>query len=150
MGAAESHRQKLDRIQQAAEALGCFATESLQSRREAACLSLACKLLSGNGRGILSNYTPTINEVEVRSRHQLNGTQISMPVASNSQPLDIFSRSFLCKLPAIWPAIPQERVSKHKTSGWRKLPKALGRFEKAKSESSHCIQQSFSINEVGT
>ena len=54
MSAAESHLSKLDRIQLSAQALGGFEVESLKSRRDAACVSFACKLLDGRGRGFLN------------------------------------------------------------------------------------------------
>ena len=46
MGAAASHLVQLDRVQQSARAIGGFEVEDLQSRRESACLSMACKLLA--------------------------------------------------------------------------------------------------------
>ena len=140
MGAAGSHLQKLDRVQQAAEALGCFTVESLQSRREAVCLSLASKLLSGNGRGSLSNYTPIVGSVVARSRHQSSGIQISMPVVSSARPLDGYSRSFLSKLPDIWASVPRRLVSQCQVVGWCKLPRVIKRFEKAKSKLNHYNQ----------
>ena len=48
MGAAKSHLDKLDRVQTAAEKLGNFKVESLQSRREAAAMSMGLK--PGNAR----------------------------------------------------------------------------------------------------
>ena len=55
MGAAKSHLDKLDQVQNviAAKKLGNFKVESLQSRREAAAMSMGLKLLDGKGRGQL-------------------------------------------------------------------------------------------------
>ena len=47
MGAADSHLSKLDRIQAAAERVGGFTVESLASRRSAAAVAFALKLMNG-------------------------------------------------------------------------------------------------------
>jgi len=127
MSAAESHLQKLDRLQCAAQALGGFEIESLRTRRDAACLSLACKLISGDGRGSLDAFAPSLVNVKARSRHQLGGLQIAMPVAPSKYPLECFRRSFLFKMPEIWSSVSQDMIMKCESSSWRKLPGVLKR-----------------------
>ena len=60
MGAAPSHLAKLDRVQASAEKLGRFTVESLQSRREAAALSISLKMLDGQARGELQTFKPIL------------------------------------------------------------------------------------------
>ena len=45
MGAAQSHLDKLDKVQHSAEKIGDFTVEPLQARRDAAAMSFALKLL---------------------------------------------------------------------------------------------------------
>ena len=129
MGAAESHLLKLDKIQWSAQALGGFVIDDLQSRRDAACLKLACKLLAGHGRGSLRDYAPSLVEVHARSRHQVGGLQITMPISPSKYPLECFRRSFLYRMPEIWAAVPQPLVLKCESgsSSWCKLPGKLKR-----------------------
>jgi hypothetical protein len=51
MGAEDTHFLRLDQIQLAAEKIGRFKVEPISSRREAAVVTLTCKLLDGQGRG---------------------------------------------------------------------------------------------------
>jgi hypothetical protein len=129
MGAAESHLLKLDKIQWSAQALGGFVIDDLKSRRDAACLKLACKLLAGHGRGSLRDYAPSLVEVQARSRHQVGGLQITMPIAPSKYPLECFRRSFLYRMPEIWAAVPQPLVLKceSESDSWCKLPGKLKR-----------------------
>ena len=55
MGAAHSHLIELDRIQESAQRIGGFTMQSLQTRREAAALSFALKLISGSCKGVLNH-----------------------------------------------------------------------------------------------
>jgi hypothetical protein len=131
MGAAETHLQKLDRIQLSAQAMGGFEVESLGARREAACVKFACKLLAGKGRGSLADYAPTLVDVQARSRHQSGGLQLIMPVAPSKYPLECFRRSFLFQLPRIWAELPQSLVLKYGSRSWSGLPDALKRARRS-------------------
>ena len=62
MGAASSHLEKLDRIQESVANSCGFKIESLESRREAAATSMACKMLDGKARGDLNSFTPQFGE----------------------------------------------------------------------------------------
>jgi len=53
MGAAQSHLDKLDKVQRSAEKIGNFTVEPLQARKDAAAMSFALKLLDGGARGEL-------------------------------------------------------------------------------------------------
>ena len=64
MGAAPSTLAKLDRVQAAAEKIGGFEAESLQCRREAACVSFSLKLLAGGCKGSLANFIPIVKVIE--------------------------------------------------------------------------------------
>ena len=72
MGAADSHLEKLDRIQESVSKSCGFEIESLQSRREVAAISMACKMLDGKARGDLNAFTPQFGEpialIEKRTR----------------------------------------------------------------------------------
>ena len=64
MGAAKSHLEKFDRVQRAAERIGRFKVESLESRREAAAMSIALKLLDDQARGVLKKFIPKLTVYE--------------------------------------------------------------------------------------
>ena len=62
LSAANSNKQKLDRVQARAEKVGGFSVESLDSRRSAALIGFTFKLLDGDGRGLLNEFIPTVVE----------------------------------------------------------------------------------------
>ena len=64
MGAAPSHLVKLDRIQASAEKIGGFTVETLGSRREAAAVAFALKLLAGKAKGVLKKFIPALEHVK--------------------------------------------------------------------------------------
>ena len=84
MGAAQSHLDKLDRVQHSAEKIGNFIVEPLQARRDAVAMSFALKLLHGKARGELKNFIPIVTEplrlCKKRTRQRLEGTRYSDPV----------------------------------------------------------------------
>ena len=94
MGAAKSHLDKLDRVQTAAEKLGNFKVESLQSRREAAAMSMGLKLLDGKGRGQLQLHAlvPITNRATRFSRHSATGLQLKSKVKAGS--LEVYRKGF--------------------------------------------------------
>ena len=63
MGAAPSTLKILDSIQESAMKIGGFEIESLSSRREAAAAAFALRLLDGNCRGVLQDFTPTLETI---------------------------------------------------------------------------------------
>ena len=127
MGAAQSHLDKLDRIQHTAERIGGFVmSESLSSRRESALLGLSLKLLDGAGRGALQEFAPIL---EVSSpdpnarqlRKVKHGIRVQDRTSISS--LECFKRSAVGALPSIWDNIPQELLQIGSSKGWRKIHK---------------------------
>ena len=96
MGAAQSHLDKLDRVQQSAEKIGGFKVESLQSRREAAAVSLAFDLLDGSTHSSLLQYKHTLIEpLKLTKKRTRYSTAAGVQLKSNSKTnsLDSFKRS---------------------------------------------------------
>ena len=133
MGAADSHPEKLDRIQRSAQDLGGFEIENLESRRDAACVKLAFKLLDGKGRGSLNRFAPSLVNVQARSKHQSSGLQLTMPVVASRYPLECFKRSFFYRMPEIWSKIPQSLIMQCEHSDWLKIPNKIKRLNRSKS-----------------
>jgi len=130
MGAAQSHLDKLDRVQRSAEKIGCFQVESLQSRREAAVMAMALKMLNGDTRGELKTFTPVLMEpmrlCKKRTRQSLEGIQVVSKVRTKS--LDVYRRSFQGILPKIWFKIPIEIINRGENRGWLKIKSACTDF----------------------
>ena len=130
MGAAQSHLDKLDRIQHRAEMIGSFTVEPLQARRDAAAVSFALKLLDGNARGELKKFIPRLIEpmrlCKKRTRQSLEGIQIESKVRTKS--LDVYRRGFQGVLPKIWSRIPMDIIAKDESNGWRKIKSACANF----------------------
>ena len=112
-GAAVSHLQKLDKIQDRATRIGGFEVDSLAARREVAVLSFGLKLMNEDARGILKQHVPELYEplrlTKKRTRQVLDGKQLKSRVRTNS--LDVYRRGFHGVLPSIWKKIPQEIIS---------------------------------------
>ena len=128
MGAAKSHLDKLDRVQTAAEKLGNFKVESLQSRREAAAMSMGLKLLDGKGRGQLQLHAPVLitNKATRFSRHSATGLQLKSKVKAGS--LEVYRRGFHGLLPSTWRKFPQRIRMRGKEKGWLSIKKACSNF----------------------
>ena len=139
MGAAQSHLNKLDRIQHTAEKLCNFTAEPLQARRDVAALAFAFKLLDGKTRGELVHFVPKLIEplrlCRKRTRHTLEGTQVASKMKSNS--LDVYKRSFVCALPQIWSRIPIEIIDKGANHGWCKIKTACTNFLLGRTKQPH-------------
>ena len=92
----------------------------MQSRREAAAISMACKMLDGKARGDLNAFTPQFGEpialTKKRTRRDFEGgNQMKSLIRSSS--LDQFKNSFLGQIPKIWKKLPSEmREQGHKTT----------------------------------
>lgn len=86
LGAAESHLAKLDRVQDSAVKLCGQSVESLGSRREAAAVSMAIKMLVGKARGDLSLFKPkfgcpiALTRKRSRSSYEERGLQMKQTV----------------------------------------------------------------------
>jgi len=132
MGAEHTHLSKLDRIQSTAQKLGKFEIESLGSRREAAAMALALKLLSGECRDQLSVHTPTLITVAERPNDSIAdrvkrqgqpsmGQGIRVSVCTNTRSLKGFEKCFVGALPAIWDKIPQDVIERGQRKGWASI-----------------------------
>ena len=75
-----------DRIQRAVEKLGDFKVESLESRRDASLVGLLFKLLDGDGRGKLNDFTPIVTNLAPtqKGRHTIIGLQLVDQTDANS------------------------------------------------------------------
>ena len=100
--------------------------EPLQTRRDAAAMTLALKLLDGKTRGELKNFVPKLIKplrlCKKRTRQVLEGTQVAPMIRSNS--LDVYKRGFVCALPKIWSRIPIEIIDGGASNGWLKIKTA--------------------------
>ena len=128
MIAAPSTLKKLDRVQAAAEKLGEFKVESLESRREASLIGLTFKLLDGKGRGQLNDYTPEIVELNPikKCRHTTTGLQVVDKTTSKS--LLSFERSIVGKTSKVWAKLPQDILKSRKENNWQSITKECQRF----------------------
>jgi hypothetical protein len=136
MGTAQTHLDKLDRIQASAQKIGGFKIESLQCRREAAAVAFALKLMSGGARGELNNFIPKVIEplklTRKRTRHTLEGSHIK--THTNSGSLETSKRGFHGALPNIWKKIPQDIISKGSSKGWLSILNDCKKFLTGKSD----------------
>ena len=131
MGAAPSTLEVLDKIQESAMKMGGFKIESLSSRREAAAVAFALRMLDGKCRGVLQEFTPTletvsipqeINEESIGNRvsrlhfKETTGAQVKKSTVFGS--LQRYERCFFGALPQIWSKIPQWIIQQGKSKGW--------------------------------
>ena len=124
MGAAKSHLEKLDRVQDSAMKLGGFTVESLQSRREAAAIDFALGLLSGGGYGELKSYKPTtmqpLSLTRKRTRYAIGaGTQLKSNTKTTS--LEAYKQSYLGSIHKIWAKLPQSLVNEGEEKSWQSI-----------------------------
>ena len=131
MGAAKSHLDKLDRVQESAMKLCGFEIESLQSRREAAAIGLALDLLDGKGYGELQDHVSTLIEplklAKKRTRQNVDaGTQLKPKTKTSS--LDSFKSSYLGSIHKIWSRLPQSLVREGLSSSWCKIKSRAKKF----------------------
>ena len=136
MGAAQTHLDKLDAVQSAAEKFGRFKADSLQSRREAAAIDLALKLLDQDCRPGLNQFAPALisglsvnHDHSTQTQDRMDGIQLQ-PCVLSKYPLDIFRRSFLGSIHTIWAKLPQDLLRKGKQSKWIYISKKCKKFLK--------------------
>lgn len=139
MGAKDVHLNKLDAIQRSAQELGGFEVESLESRRKAAAISLALKLLDGKCKPGLQKFAPEFIDGhhvdhDHDTQHKLHGMQIK-PVKPQTKlhPLDLFRRSFFGRLPQIWSELPQELIKQGNKKSWGRIETKCKQFFKSES-----------------
>ena len=137
MGAAQSHLDKLDRVQESAMKLGGFTIETLESRREAAAISLAFDLLDEDAYGELRDYKPELYEpirlTKKRTRQAVEaGTQMKSRTRTSS--LDQFRRSYLGSIHNIWAKLPQSLIEEGKQKSWQAVKSRAKRYLTGKWE----------------
>jgi hypothetical protein len=138
MGASDSHLKKLDAVQHTAERLGGFQVESLKSRREAAAISLALKLLAGDCKPGLQRFAPELisghhvgHDHNTSTTLKMQGMRIKPIVLQKRfSPLNIFRDSFLGQIHLIWSKLPQDMLGVGQFKGWRKISKDCKKFLK--------------------
>jgi hypothetical protein len=106
MMAATTHLQKLDRIQRAAEKLGNFKVESLESRRDASLIGLLFKLLDGDGRGKLNDFKPTIIDVAPARKGRHTTTGLQLEDKTNTKSLIGYERCIVGRATRVWRKLP--------------------------------------------
>ena len=126
MAATDSHLVKLDRIQNRAQRVCEFEVESLVSRREAVVVSMILKMLGGDARGALNDFTPDIVQVDQPMRGRkckklasASGLQLQKTIKKSS--LVSFRRCALGQAHMIWSKLPQELVIEGDMAGWKKI-----------------------------
>ena len=128
MGAAKSHLEKLDRIQNSASKCCGFQIESLQSRREAAAAGLALKLMDGGGHPKLKPFAPNVAKTLSLSRKRTRTTaeaSLQLERLTKTTSLGVFERSFLGCIPQIWRKIPHNLIEEGKNTCWLRIKKRV-------------------------
>ena len=122
MGAANSHLEKLERVQQSK--IGGFEVESLHlKQREAAAISFALDLLDGNGYGGLQDYAPTVIEplkLSKKRTRQSVEAGLQLKRVHKAPSLDQYKQSHLGSIHKIWSKLPQKLISEGNDAFWGK------------------------------
>ena len=127
MVGAPTHLQKLDRIQAAAEKLGGFKLESLESRRDASLIGLLFKLLDGEGRGKLNEFKPMIENLNPTRKGRHTATGLQLKDQTNTKSLLGFERSIAGRAHKVWKKLPQELIMSKGEDQWQSLTKECQR-----------------------
>ena len=108
--------------------LGNFKVESLGSRRDASLVGLLFKLLDGDGRGKLNDFTPTVVELAParKGRHTITGLQLVDQTDADS--LLGYERCIVGRAPKVWKKLPQDVLRDGKENGWQNITKECQRF----------------------
>ena len=114
LSAGASIKAKLDRVQAAAERMGKFKVESLDSRREASLIGFTSKLLDGAGRGLLQDFIPTLEMPVASKTKQLKKVRVK-PRLDSRDTSKQYDRSIEGLLPKVWSKLPQELLQKSET-----------------------------------
>ena len=125
--AADTHKQKLDRIQARAAKVGNFSVGTLDSRRCAALIGFTFKLLDGCGREFLNDFVPTITEPEQSITRQSKVREI-VPAFDFRDTSKQYDPNIGGQIPVVRNAIPQELALSKETDEWQKKTKNCQRF----------------------
>ena len=137
LGAKPTHLHKLDAIQASAQRLGQFEVESLESRRKAAAIRLALRMLDGDCKPGLLEFAPElidgdcVNHTYSTKHKKLRNSSLQLnPLVLHKYPLDSFKDSFLGAMPSIWSELPPELVIFGRQNGWKCIIAKCKRFFK--------------------
>jgi hypothetical protein len=143
IGAAPSHLEKLDKVQRRAEKLTSSEFQSLSIRREAACFSFICKILSGECVEPLLKMCPDFKLEQISTNCNSSGfmgpnstrssrseVQVTSMVGKlrNGTTLNTFGRCFIAQAHDIFNKIPEDIKQRGVEKGWMKVVKDGQRF----------------------
>ena len=128
MGAADSTKEKLDRVQHAAAKMGQFEVESLGSRRKVALIGLVFKLLGGTGRGMLNEFIPTLMEPKEGGKQRIKE---AFDFRDTTRQYD---RSIGGQILVVWKLFPQGLLCQGSDKGWKSAIKRCQRFLSGKKQ----------------
>ena len=134
MGAADSTKEKLDRVQHAAAKMGQFEVESLGSRRQAALIGLVFKLLDGDGRGMLNEFIPTLMEPKEGGKQRIKE---AFDFRDTTRQYD---RSIGGQIPVVWKLLPQGLPYQESDKGWQSATKRCQRFLTGKKQENEKLE----------
>jgi hypothetical protein len=130
MGAKPVHLDKLDAIQHSAQKIGNFEVESLGCRRKAAAITLALKMLDGNGKPGLLEFAPElidgdciIHSHNTTHKQAMNAGLRLNPLVLHKVTLDLFKESFLGSTHEIWNELPSDLIMAGRRTKWARIEK---------------------------
>ena len=106
-------------------------------------VGLLFKLLDGDGRGKLNDFTPTVVELAParKGRHTVTGLQLVDQTDANS--LLGYKRCIVGRAPKVWKKLPQDVLRDGKENGLQNITKECQRFltgKKSKSQKNRTKQ----------
>ena len=114
--------------------IGGFEIESLSSRREATAATFALKMLDGKCRGVLQDFTPTLEKIAIPQAmddetignrvsrtdfRETIGLQVKTSAVLGS--LQRYERCFFGVLPNIWSKLPHWIIQLGESKGWSSI-----------------------------
>ena len=86
------------------------------------------KLLDGDGRGLLNEFVPTLQEHPHRSNKIPIGTLLLKEKIRFVDTSNQYNRSIEGQVQAVWNKLPQELLKVGKADGWQTVTKQCQRF----------------------
>ena len=134
MAAAPTYLHTLDRVQAAAERIGNFTMEPLQDRRDASLIGLNFKILDGDVRGGLNDFTPDVVDLEPARVGRYSKTGLHLVSKTTSRSLNSYERSILGRAPKVWGKLPQHLLQIGLEEGWQSITKRCQRLVVGKDD----------------
>ena len=137
--AANTHLEKLDTIQRAAQRICSVEFESLSPRRRAASFAFLCKMLDGEARGELNAFTPEIIEKDTgrtsaridssgsREHYHKQGLQLKIPAARGKvygkgpKQLECFQRGLVGSAREVFSEVPHVLLKEGMEQGFQSI-----------------------------